>query len=97
MQGTESIIAIPINKNQYTINFEYNSPYREKLIVNVHGAHYVLVDKIIGNGWSKITLKLSDPQESVVFIQLNALQFFKAPPDIREFGVQVSDISIQDD
>jgi hypothetical protein len=97
MQGTESIIAIPINKNQYTINFEYNSPYSEKLIVNVHGAHHVLVDKNIGNGWSKITLKLSDPQQSVVFIQLNASQLFKAPPDIREFGVQVSDISIQDD
>ncbi|MGQ9702761.1 MAG: hypothetical protein ACUVQT_09980 [bacterium] len=96
MQGIESLIAINMTKSSdRTIEFEYLSPYNKPLKIEVKLATAEIQETRLNDGWTKVILKLHNPNNSFAFVKLVASQLFEAPPDVRKFGRQIGDIILK--
>jgi len=94
MRGKESAFGIPLKGNSTVVSFEYWSPIGQPLKITCKGASAKVEQTKLSDGWSSVKTSLSYYNNSFAFFILQASEIFKSPPDSRDFGVQVRDISV---
>ncbi|MBF0235580.1 MAG: hypothetical protein HQK65_21470 [Desulfamplus sp.] len=96
MNGVESLIVVGVDDMEHlSLMFEYNSPYRETLKISSYLSKVEVDQKILKDGWVNVKIRLSQPVAKIAFIKLEVANLFKAPPDTREFGCQISDFVVE--
>lgn len=94
MHGTEaSGVIYPGNIQLNTAEFVYWCPLNDLSII-INNRKITSVSKDLGDGWRKMIVKLTHYGKGPFIFELYTPKLFKSPPDIREFGCQIGDVTI---
>lgn len=96
MKGTASILAfLPTTTSMKGLSFDYLCPHHDPLKIGVHRVAAEVTHEKLTDGWMRANIQFDAGANHTVFVTLEALRIFEAPPDTRKFGCQVGDIEVR--